>query len=321
VSHRSVAVCLLLALTGAVRADLICDRPEHDAGQLKSGVALVHQFTLVNRGKETMQLGEPRGSCGCLRPTVSVKTLAPGESTTVRVEIHTVTQSAGPNAWRMLVPYSMPSQQGETLLVVRADLTPELTITPASLVIHTDRSLSHSLKLVERRSQPLMVRGVATTSPFVQAKAGEPEQEGGSWCRTLTLEVTSGCPEGRHEHALVVHTSDPDCPELKVPFTVVKRAPEAVKASPAEVSWTANAGPLPSRIVLLSSGSDKPIEIDGVDVSHECLQVRYAAGPGSRATLRIVCEQPPADGLHGEVRVRVKGPKPGVVSIPVHVAP
>jgi hypothetical protein len=204
---------------------------------------------------------------------------------------------------------------------VRADLTPELTITPATLILHTDTTLKHSLKLIERRREPLMVRGVATTSPFVQAKASEPEQDNGSWHRTLTLEVTAGCPEGRHEHALVVHTSDPDCPELKVPFTVVKRGSEAVKASPVEVSWTATAGPLPSRIVVLSSGSDSPVVIDGIETSHKCLQVRHASGPGARATLRIVCEQPPADGLHGEVRVRLKGPKPGVVSIPVHVAP
>jgi hypothetical protein len=309
-----------LALSGFARADVVCDRPEHDAGRLKSGAAVVHQFTLVNRGNETVEIGEPRGSCGCLRPTVSVKTLAPGQSAVVRVEIHTVTQSPGVNVWRMLVPYSQPSEQGEVLLVVRAELTPEITISPASLILLTEASLSHSLKLTERRATPVALRGVATTSPHVQARASEPKQEGGAWVRTLTLDVSAGCPEGRQEHALLVYTGDPAYPELKVPFTVVKRAPEAVRADPAEVEWRGT-GALPSRIVLLSSDSERPVEVESVEASHPCLKCRFATGPGLRSTLRIVCEAPPAGGLQGEVRVRLKGPKAGTMSIPVHVQP
>lgn len=322
-THWSAAACVLLAVAGLARADLICDQPEHDAGQVRGGVAIIHTFTLVNRGKEIMEIGEPRTGCGCLRPLVGQRKLAPGESTTVRAEIHTVTQSGGANVWRMLVPYSMPSQQGETLLVIRADLIPEVTIKPASLIIHTDTAISHALTLIERHDQPLTVRGAATTCSFVQAKVSEPQQDGGLWSRTVTVEVQPGCPEGRHEHVLIVYTSDTTFPELKVPVTVVKRAPGTVRASPAEVEWggVAKGQPLPSRIVMLSSGSDKPIEIESVETSHECLACLFASGPGLRATLRIVCEQPPPSGLAGEVRVRIKGPTPGVLSIPVRVQP
>jgi hypothetical protein len=321
-SHWSAAACLLLALAGAARADLVCDRPEYDAGHVRGGVAVIHTFTLTNHGKETAEVGEPRTGCGCMLPVVGRRTLAPGESTTVRAEIHTVTQTAGPNEWRMLVPYVMPSQQGEVLLVVRAEVTPELSISPATVILHVDRAISHSLTLLERRDQALVLRGAATTCPQVQARVSQPEASSQGWRRAITLEVGPDCPEGRHEHALVVYTTDPNYPELKVPFTVVKRAPDTVRASPAEVEWRGLRGdPLPSRIVLLSSGSEKPIEIEGVTTSHECLECRYASGPGRRATLRIVCDGPPPAGLAGEVRVHVKGPTPGVLTIPVRVMP
>lgn len=319
--HWSAAACALLALAGAARADLICDRPEHNAGQVRGGVAVIHTFTLVNQGKETLEIGQPRTACGCLRPTVGRGKLAPGESTTVRAEIHTVTQPAGPNEWRMLVPYSMPDHEGETLLVIKANLTAEVRLEPASLILYTDKSITHSLTLLERREQPLVLRGAVTTCPQVQTKASQPKKINGVWERTVSLEVKPDCPEGRHEHALVIYTNDPDFPELKVPFTVVKRSSGMVKASPGEVEWKGEGDPLPSRIVVLSSGSDRPIEIESVQTSHPCLECRFASGPGLRATLRIACEQPPAAGLNGEVRVRIKGPTPGVLSIPVRVQP
>src|SRR4051794_25459097 len=109
----AAACVLLLTAAGLARADLVCDGPEHDAGQVRGGVAIAHQFTLVNRGKEPIEVGPPRTGCGCLRPTVGRRTLAPGESTTVRAEIHTVTEAAGGHTWRMLVPYRQPSQEGE----------------------------------------------------------------------------------------------------------------------------------------------------------------------------------------------------------------
>src|SRR3954453_15129545 len=158
-SHWSAAACVLLAAAGFARADLVCDRPEHDAGQVKGGVAIVHQFKLVNQGKERVEVGTPRAACGCLKPPLEPHALAPGESATVRAENNTVTQTAGPNAWRMLVPYSQSSQQGEVLLVVRADVAPEVMIKPASLVMYTDKALSHSLTLMERREKPVGVRG------------------------------------------------------------------------------------------------------------------------------------------------------------------
>src|SRR5262249_5930652 len=157
--------------------------------------------------------------------------------------------------------------------------------------------------------------GATTTCPQVRVQASEPRQDGGQWTRTVTLEVSADCPEGRHEHALVLYTNDANYPELKVPFTVVKRAPDAVRASPAAVEWRASGGPWPSGFGGLASGGDRPMVIEAVETSHECLECRFASGPGLRATLRIVCDQPPAAGLAGEVRVHVKGPMREVLTI------
>src|SRR5262245_15744898 len=259
--RRSLAVCVLLALSGGARAELISEQPQQDAGQVRSGAALVHRFTLVNVGKEQITIGEPKSGCGCLRSTVERTTLAPGQKTTVTTEIHTVTQSTGENTWTVLVPYRQPSQEGAVLLRVKADVIPELTIAPASLIFHTDTSLSHSLTLTERRQEPLAIRSASTTSPHVKARVSEPSKQSDGWQRVIGLDLGADCPEGRHEHILAIYTSDANYPELKIPFTVVKRSSDVVRASPAEVEWRAKPGdPLPAKIVLISAGSnDEPV--------------------------------------------------------------
>jgi hypothetical protein len=289
---------------------------------VRGGAPLAHTFTLVNRGAGAVEVTEVKPGCGCLKPRLGRGTLAPGESTTLGVEVNTLTQAEGPNCWRVLVRYQEGGRDGELTLDVTAEVVPELSVRPANLVLYTDAALGHALTLTERRERPLGLTAVRTTSPHVRPRVGEARRDpAGGWVRTIGLEVSPDCPEGRHEEMLLLDTEDPLYRELKVPFTVVKRARQAVSALPAEVRLIGSGDqPLPARVVLLSAADGREMGVERVESDSPAVQCRWAAGPGPRVTLRVQVDRAglTGDALAATVRVHLSRPEGVTVTIPVH---
>src|SRR5262249_41886154 len=143
----------------------------------------------------------------------------------------------------------------ELPLYLCARVVTEISIEPPSLAIYTDTSISHEITVIDRRIEPLIVRAVPVSSSYVRTHLGDLRRDdAGYWVRSIQVEVLPDCPEGTNEESLHICTSDPQYPELKVPFTIVKRARQPVSAAPSSVVLSEPAGqPLPARVVLLSA--------------------------------------------------------------------
>ena len=77
-----VAVCSFSGLALAGPADMF-EEKEKDFGVSPKGTVLVHYFRFTNNTKNTVTLGQPRVSCGCVTPALSKNQLAPGETAAV----------------------------------------------------------------------------------------------------------------------------------------------------------------------------------------------------------------------------------------------
>ena len=58
-------------------ADFFTEK-EKDFGVSPKGTVLVHYFRFTNTTKNTVTLGQPRVSCGCVSPALTAYSLAPG---------------------------------------------------------------------------------------------------------------------------------------------------------------------------------------------------------------------------------------------------
>jgi hypothetical protein len=310
-----------MATNGVVHAELHCSEPLFAAGEVRSGIPLMHRFSFVNRGPEPVEVTGVRPGCGCLKPQLECRTYRPGEEGSVRVEVNTVTQAEGPNAWRAVLQYRSAGVLHELPLSITAHVLREVSIQPANAILYINAGQRQEFTLADRRSTPLAVVRCETTSAHVRASAGEARRDpGGHWTRTLVVEVLPDCPEGRHEEMLHIHTSDATYPHLMVPFTVVKHLRQQVSALPAEVSWSvAGNAPVPARLVLLGRPDEQEVVVDRVEADSPAIQCRWAPGPGTRATVKVQVErsQVPAGGLQGNVRVHLSKPAGQTVTIPV----
>ncbi len=306
-------------------AQLVCPAPDADAGTVKSGQPLAHAFQVVNRGGVAVEVVGARTSCGCVAPLIRERTLAPGQETTVLLEINTLTQAVGPQSWSVALhsrPVGTADADDVLTLTVRGTVFAEVRVEPTTLVLSAGAP-TPVVTLTDARPRPLNVVDVRTTLPSLQARLGEARQDAaGRVVRTVLLEVRPDCPEGRHEAVLSLTTDDPAYPELRLPVTVRKQARRGVRAAPAEVTWGGfGNGPLPARLVRLTAADDAEVAVEAVEADHPALTCAWARGPGNAATIKVQADRTkiPGESLRATVRVRLAGTGE-VLTIPVSCA-
>jgi Protein of unknown function (DUF1573) len=316
----TVGACTLL-ITATARAELHCDQPAVQTGEVHSGASLTHRFALVNNGTETVEILDIKPSCGCLTPRVTQRVFAPGERGVLLLEINTLTQDAGLQSWRATVRYREGHEDHELALQVAATIVTQVSVTPPALVLYTTSAIEHELTLTDRRPTPMTVTAVQPTSPHLRSRLGDWQRnDEGHSVRTIALEVLPEFPEGRHEETIQIFTSDPEYRELRIPVTIVKRARQTVSASPDAVSLsTAASEPMPSRTVLLRSAEDQAVIVERVESDSAAVRCETAAGPGLRATLKIQIDRAKVTGetLQAKVRVVLRQPAGQTVTVPV----
>ncbi len=316
-----LCISILPLWSSTACADLECAQPVAEKGEVRSGMSLSHRFTCINRGPGTVEITDVRPSCGCLTPKLEYRRLLPGESGELMLEINTLTQPAGSNNWRVTIRYTAGGVEKELPLYVAARIVTEISVEPPSLAIYTDSAIKHEITLIDRRTEPLIVRSVQSSSPYIGTHLGELRRDdAGHWVRSIGVEVTADCPYGNHAETLLICTSDPTYRELTVPFTVFKRPRQQVSAAPASVNLVEHHGqPLPSRIVLLSAADDEEVKIDRVECEDAAIECRWAQGPGRRATLKIRIDpsRRKGDTLQSAVHVHLSQPAKQTITVPV----
>lgn len=283
---------VLLLTVQSSRAELRLSTPRIDLGDVRAGPSLIQRFAVVNDGPQPIEISEAKASCGCLKPRLSKQILQPGEQGWVEVEVNTLSQPAGPNAWRVDLKYRIGDQPAAAALLITATLSKDISVEPAALTISTDQAIAHEICVTDFRARPLTVTAVRASSPHLHVTLQPPARDAhGHEVRIVKLEVAADYPEGHHDEVVSLFTDDPAYAELKVNVTITRRAKQRISATPAEVALSAPAGqPLPSRIVLIRDSANQKVVVDKVTSDNPAVVCRWAEGPEHLATVRIQVE-------------------------------
>lgn len=316
-----LAVCLGYSQAGAAETGLHCANPEIKLGDLRAGIPLARDFDLVNRGRQAVDITDVRPSCGCLSHKLNRRHLEPGDFATLRLEINTLTQPAGPQIWRIRLAYLEGRQAGDLDLVLSGRVVTEVTVEPAAIAVYASAALSTRVTLYDKRPRPLTVTRASTTSSHVLVRLDEAHRdEAGQTTQVIHLDIAADFPEGLHDETLSLITADPEYRELRVPFKVIKQSRSRVTFAPATVEVTAEANqPIPSRLVLLRGSGDEEVAVEKIEADHPAVRCTWARGSNSVATIRVAFDanRLGPDGCQTAVRVSLAGKNPETLTIPV----
>src|SRR5262245_29417337 len=105
-----------LALAGP--GDLF-EEKEKDFGISPKGTVLVHYFRFTNNTNQTITVGQPRVSCGCVTPALTHNQIAPGETAAVIAYVDTrrIPQAGVTKTVTVYVPFLTPNLEEVALKV------------------------------------------------------------------------------------------------------------------------------------------------------------------------------------------------------------
>jgi hypothetical protein len=256
--------------------------------------------------------------CGCVKRTLTSDALKQGESSSLTVEVNTLTQPDGANRWQVLVAYSSGDggPAGELVLGVTANLTREVIVSPAQLAFSTTGEAGQAIKILDRRGKSLSIVKASSTSPQLTASIGA--KAGGS--QTIEVKLSADAPAGQRDEMLILQTDDPAYPEFRVPVRVFKKAPGQVTAVPQEVSVKLGPGQEEvSALVQLRAPDGKMVRIASAESDFSAASVKHSTEAGPVATLRISVGGVAAS-LPGSCKVKVRLAEPSGQELVVPVS-
>jgi hypothetical protein len=216
------------------------------------------EFPFVNKGDVPVTIGDVTTSCGCMRPRLSQKQVAPGEMGWLTVPIQTVNQSPGAHEYTLTVNYTDTVPRQTTLTVKAVFPEKMIVVQPKALYLsqRTAKPLPFTAAISDFRETPLKVTSVESTASFVSAQilaGASPEivqtayQEGAPGSKAeVRGEVAGDIPRGRHHVLVTAKTDDSEFPVVTIPMLVNGPAfppGEAPLTSPSQLTLVASDHP------------------------------------------------------------------------------
>jgi hypothetical protein len=187
------------------------------------------------------------------------------------------------------------------------------------LAVSTSAATTQTVTVADRRAAPLTVRAATTTSPHLTATV-RPAASTSPRTQLVDVTVADTYPPGQSDETLVLLTTDPACPELRVPIRVTKRMPGAITATPdaAEVRFARGQVEASTLVQLRRLGGGE-LRVERVESDHPAVRAKWPATAGPVATVRVVVDRGKASdrGGRAEVRVRMAEPAGESVVLPV----
>jgi hypothetical protein len=240
-----------------------------DFGTTPRGPVLTHYFAIKNTTNQTVQIGQPRVSCGCVSTQLLKNTLAPGESTAVLAMMDTrrIPQANVVKAVTVYVPFLSPTLE-EVSLRVQTVCRDDLVMTPDTLAFGTVRKGqggSASVKVTFYSDPAWEVKEAASNGAYIKPEAKLVSREGGAVTYEITAKLDPDCPVGDWTADVWLKTSNPGVAKLRVPVRVTVVAPIALNPDAVSLSDLRVGENVEQKVILRGNQAFKVLAVKGGD--------------------------------------------------------
>ena len=277
-----------------------------DFGVSSRGPVLSHFFFVTNTSNQTVTMGQPRVSCGCVSASVYQSVLKPGESTAVVANMDTrrINYSNSVKSVIVYVPFLSPTFQ-EVQLTVQTVCRDDLMLSPTAMEMGTVKMgavATATTKVTLMSDANWKITDATCTGGFVKPKFKELTRVGNQVTYEVTAALDPKCPAGNWTAEVWIKSNNPAIEKLRIPLSV--NVEQAIAINPGEVNLNGlKSGEKTEHRIQLKS--DKPFKVTDVK--------------GAGADVTVEMQEKDATVVQ-TLKVTVKADKPGNIERTLEVS-
>jgi hypothetical protein len=311
---RTVVLLLLAALcpvpTAAAQTawanKLFGNETSHDFGTVARGAQLKHTFKMTNIYKVPLEITQTRVSCGCVTITPSAKSLQPGESATLDVNMDG-TRFNGLKSVDIYVTVG-PEFVSTAHIQVKANARQDVVFNPGEIdfgSVAKGQTPTKSIDVEHAGSGTWRVTEIVKSgaAPFDLKVEQLPQKVSGfvtvGYRLSATLRATAA--PGSFKQEVILKTNDPASPSIS--FNVVGTIKSSLSVAPNPVALgTLKAGQQESTKIVVSGS--RPFRITAIDGLDEIVAVPLSDRQISTHILNVRVQPRMAGELRRQLTIR-----------------
>lgn len=229
--------CVATSAEAATWADGLFSELSKDFGSVPRGPAQKHNFRVVNKTNQTVNVSNVRVSCGCVTAYASPKTLLqPGEETFIVTSMDT-TRFIGPKSVTVYVQFDRPNFE-EVRLWVQANGRNDFMLTPDTFTLGQAKrgaTPSATIRVTMYGNREAKIESAKGESNYVQPTFKEVHRlDSGEVAYDVTATLRKDTPVGKWYTDVWLKTNIVGMTQVRVPLTVEIESPLTI--SPAFLS-------------------------------------------------------------------------------------
>ncbi len=243
-----------------------------DLGGAPRGTKLVHHFKFTNASQQTVHISGTRTSCHCSTARAIKQEVAPGESSSIMVEVNTILYS-GTRDFTIYVNFDRPYVT-ETRLILKTLSRDDISMTPDAIAFGTVKlgsAPTASVVIDHRTLSGWKITGIENDNGYLQTKI-EPNGTNQNSYR-LTVRLREDTPAGFWHASLALVTNDPTSPRIRIPLSVEVQGALAVTPQVLNMGKLANET-VEKKIVIRGAKAFKITGVEGLDSTISIDQTR-----------------------------------------------
>jgi hypothetical protein len=294
------------------------DENVFDFGTVERGTPVAHTFRLPNRGGAELRIDHVKSSCGCTVAVVSEQTIAPGAEGRVAVTLDTGRLRG--RTTKTVTVYTNDPAAPTVGLSLTGQVTTDLVITPETVYlgrIRRGEGVRREVTIAPgREGASFTVDRVERSNPAVRARL---EPRGDLPGQRLVVELERDIPLGRFNETLLLHTTSPREPVVRLP--VLGSVEGDVVVLPPQVTFgVSRGGTAPERELYVRNRGARPVNVTRVAVPERIASCRVdvvEAGEEYRLTVKLR-DDLPRGKVEGAVEIFTDHPDEGHIVVPLY---
>lgn len=189
--------------------------PDFNFGQVFRGQKIEHVFEFENRGKDILNIGKVKTSCGCTAAILTNHSIPPGKKGEIKTTFHS--RSLAGNVTKDIAVISNDPERPSYKLTISGEIIEDVIIKPRNIDFGSVRVGEKTNKTVSIKSQTkpdFKIKKITSSKPFINASIAE--EKNGVYVIKVALEHN---PEiGRFSGGIVLETNSQILKKVIIPF-------------------------------------------------------------------------------------------------------